>query len=444
MRPSAAITVVLAVLALAAGCGGEERPIRLGVLSDCGGYFAGSHELSLAAAQLPLIERGARPAGKHPSDGLRDARIAGRPVEIAVRCGDTNDLRLTVDEGRALVDRDGADIVVGPTYGPGAGLALREVARRYRDVAFLVTGSAAQELTLRDPAPNLFRFAADQAQLTAGLGSYAYRDLGWRTAALVATSWQLSWPQAAGFVAEFCALGGRVLDRRWQLLGTPLAPTAARVPAGVDGVVLITDGFVDDPLTFAKAYANVQPDLVRHLVLGPHAFKPFGDARVFSKEARALNGVVASIEAPYESSGAAWLRFRREYEQSFPELKAPASPADFLIQLAYYDAVRALVIALEHVDGDLSTGERRLMAALAKVELDTPTGPIRLDRHRQAIADAYLGRIETAAGGKPTMRTLRVLPAVEQTFGGYFTGATPPPTETTPACRRSTPPPWAS
>jgi hypothetical protein len=41
------------------------------------------------------------------------------------------------------------------------------------------------------------------------------------------------------------------------------------------------------------------------------------------------------------------------------------------------------------------------------------------------------------------MRTMRVVPDVEQTFGGYFSGTTPTPTRTTPACRRATPPLWA-
>jgi ABC-type branched-subunit amino acid transport system substrate-binding protein len=246
----------------------------------------------------------------------------------------------------------------------------------------------------------------------------------------------------AGFIAEFCALGGRVLDRRWQLPATPLAPTAAKVLPTVDGVALITSYF-DDPLAFAKTYARVQPDLPKHLLLGPQAFKPFADAGALKRAGPTLNGVVASMEAPYDPSGTAWVRFRREYARHFPGLKVPAAPADFLIQLAYYDAVQALIAGLEHVDSDLSGGERRFMAALGKIELDSPTGPIRLDRNRQAIAPAYLGRIVIATTGKPVMRTLRVLPGVEQTFGGYFTAATPPPTRTTPACRRAKPPPWA-
>jgi branched-chain amino acid transport system substrate-binding protein len=432
-----------ATLLCAAGCGGGGHAITLGVLSDCGGYFGSQNELSLGAVELPLLERGARLAGKRPSDGVRGARVAGKPVDLVVRCSDTNDLRLTIDEARPLVEKDGAQIVIGPTYGLTTGLVLREIARRHPDVAFLVTDSPAQETTLHDPAPNLFRFGPDLAQLTAGLGSYAYHELGWRTAAIVASDWVLAWPQAAGFVAEFCSLGGRVIGRRWLPLGSPQLAAAAKVPRGVDGVALMTDGFVDDPLGFAKAYAKVHSPLARHLVLGPHVFKPFGDPRMLARTGRSLAGVVASVEAPYASARPAWLRFRREYAIRFPGLRLPAAPADFLVQLAYYNAVQAMLVALEQVDGDLSGGERRFMEALAKVELNSPTGRIRLDANRQAITSSYLSRIEIGGNGKPMLRTLRIVPEVEQTFGGYFSARTAPPTRTTPACRRTTPPRWA-
>ena len=78
-----------------------------------------------------------------------------------------------------------------------------------------------------------------------------------------------------------------------------------------------------------------------------------------------------------------------------------------------------------------------------KYEVDHHSGRIRLDRNRQAIVPAYLARVEVDRNGKPAMTTLRVVPDVEQTFGGYFNATTPPPTTTTPMCRRTKPPPWA-
>ena len=51
-------------------------------------------------------------------------------------------------------------------------------------VLFLPVVHGPREATLHRPAPNLFRFAGDYGQGVAGLGTYAYRDLGWRRAAI--------------------------------------------------------------------------------------------------------------------------------------------------------------------------------------------------------------------------------------------------------------------
>jgi hypothetical protein len=103
--------------------------------------------------------------------------------------------------------------------------------------------------------------------------------------------------------------------------------------------------------------------------------------------------------------------------------------------VAYYDATAATVAALVAVHGDLSGGERRFMAALARVRLNSPTGTIRLDTSRQAIGPNYLVRLDGTL--------YRRIDSVEPSFGGHFTTHDPPPGERTPACKRGNPPPWA-
>lgn len=104
----------------------------------------------------------------------------------------------------------------------------------------------------------------------------------------------------------------------------------------------------------------------------------------------------------------------------------------------------AVVEALEQVGGDLSDGQRRFQAALARVELpDAPSGPVRLDERRQAIAPAYLARFERQDDGSFAGLPFRTIANVEQTFGGYFTPDSPPPGRDSPECRRGNPPAWA-
>jgi hypothetical protein len=105
--------------------------------------------------------------------------------------------------------------------------------------------------------------------------------------------------------------------------------------------------------------------------------------------------------------------------------------------------MEAVLVALEEVGGDLSEGGRRFRAALARVELAAPNGPVRLDANRQAVAASYLRRVEAGVGGKLAGRPFRTIADVDQSFGGLFTASSPPAGRGRPPCRRSEPPPWA-
>ena len=67
--------------------------------------------------------------------------------------------------------------------------------------------------------------------------------------------------------------------------------------------------------------------------------------------------------------------------------------------------------------GDLSDGGAALRAALSGLEFETPTGMVKLDPRRQAIADIFLTEVIVGPGGNLVNKTLEVIPAVSQTFG---------------------------
>ena len=417
MRASAA--VLLACVALVqGGCGGSEpEPFRIGILSDCYGPFSSAHELIVASAELPLIGRGGRLAGRTPSDGVAGASAAGRPVELLVGCvTGTEDV---IPEARRLVEEEHADVLVGPLY-PEHGLVLRDYARRRPETAFLIQPSGAPELTLRDPARNVFRFTADNAQSAAGLGSYAYHELGWRTAATVADDTPYGWGNVAGFVAEFCALGGRVVDRRWVPPGTEAAGVAARIPDSADGVYM---GAAVSPMRgFVRQYSDRHENASRRLL---------ANAALLPELVADVPGIVAAGPVPFQPTRAQQAHVAA-FAKAFPRI--PAAAALNQLALPFNDGVEAAVEALERTNGE--TGAR-LVDALAKLELDSPAGRVRLDANRQAVGPNYLSRVAADARGKPVIRTLEVVRDVEQTFGGYFGPDSPPPSRTDPTCTRS-------
>ena len=426
MRARAGYTLVAALaLWLGVGCGGSKsQAFRIGVLSDCYGPFSTLHEVIVASAELPLLERGGVLRGKQPSSGVKGAKVVGRPVEVEIGCVAGNDD--VIPETRRLVEEGGARAIVGP-LDPQQGMVLREYARRQPETAFLIQPSAAPELTLTHPAPNVFRFAGDAAQFVAGAGTYAYRRLGWRTASIVADDISYSWEGVAGFVAEFCSLGGRIVDRTWIPVGTDAAAAVAGIGRG-DGVYL--GAALSPMLDFIRRYAALHHDLSQRLI--SNALLLY-DPTVIAQ----AKDVVVAGSLPFEPT-AAEAAYASSFTKAFPAI--PPAVAINATTVPYRDGVEALVEAFARSGG--ATGAP-LLTALARLELDSPTGRIHLDKNRQAVGPNYLSRVAIDAKGKPTIRTVRVVPDVEQTFGGYFKPTDHPPSRTAQACVKRTPPSWA-
>ncbi len=211
-----------------------EGSIPIGVLSDCRGSYSQTRASTLAGAELALIERGGTRAGTALTDGVEGVSIAGHPVTLYFGCSDST-TGSALSEARRLVDGIGVRVLIGPLRGT-QGLALQDFARRRPGVAF-VNGTSS--VLLQHPAPNFFSFHTDGAGWTAGLGTYAYRTLGWRRAVVVADLEDdlFNWTQVAGFVAEFCSLGGSVAKRVWVPAGIrDYSSVVSELPkSGVDG-----------------------------------------------------------------------------------------------------------------------------------------------------------------------------------------------------------------
>jgi branched-chain amino acid transport system substrate-binding protein len=434
MRSSAGrwVTAVAAALVLVvAGCGGGgQRPLRIGVIVDCVGAFHALQDQELSGAQLPLMVRGARPLGKNPSDGVQGARVAGRPVEIVRGCSESGEFATITQVARQLVETAHADVVVAG--GPFAvdGLVVRDLARRYPNVAFVAAASGPREVTLQRPAPNVYRFAPDYGQGIAGLATYAYRELGWRRVALVLDDWVVGWGGETAFVREFCALGGRVVKR--LALAGPQAPAkvVAQIPRRADGVAVLGSAMSETPdLLHALARRGA-----RQLVLGPDVI---GDPTLV-RGAGGLRGVVAASYLPSAQASPVVATYLRTYARTYPGIAAGTAGDELVV--SYRSAVEAVLQAIEQAHGN---GGAQLRKRLDHLDTRLLGEPVRMDDHRQAIVSSHLVRLgPDGAGGMPELEPVGSVAGIDQSVGGLV----PPgyvPSSAGQACRRVTPPPWA-
>ena len=158
-----ALLLTLGLLATSCGGGSSNGPIKIALVTDCTTSFVQFRQPVIAGAELAFLKRGAKLRGAEPSDGVTDVTVGGRRVQLLLPCETYGDFRTLLGTLGQVVENDGAQIVVGPSY-QGEGLVLTEYARRHLGITFS-TGSGEQSTTLKTPVPNLFRFAPDAAQI---------------------------------------------------------------------------------------------------------------------------------------------------------------------------------------------------------------------------------------------------------------------------------------
>jgi branched-chain amino acid transport system substrate-binding protein len=399
-KPWAALGAV--VLAAAACGGGDHRPLRIGVVVDCVGAFRALQDQELAGAQLPLIARGATRTGTRPTDGVRGARAAGRPVEIVRACSESGEFATLTQVTRQLVEREHVAAVVAGGPFSVDGIALRDVARRYPGVAFVAAANGPREVTLQHTAPNVYRVAPDLAQGVAGLATSAYRTLGWRRAALLLDDWVVGWQGETAFVREFCSLGGRVTGRIALAQATPPKSVLARIPRTADGVVVLGSTMsVTRDLLAALARRGT-----RTLLLGPDVTGSPGLVR----NVAGLAGVLGASYAPDSPALEAYLR---AYAKAYPGA-ARWEPRDELV-IGYRNAVEALLQAFERARGE----QGRLGVQLARLDTTLLGVPVRMDANRQAVVSSSLVRLgPPSESGMPTLTAVESVPGVDQSVGG--------------------------
>jgi branched-chain amino acid transport system substrate-binding protein len=334
------------------------------------------------------------------------AEVSGKTIRVVKKTTDgTADGAL--DAARSLIEDDGADVIVGPLTDE-EGLRLKEYAKTVPSTTFIIGSAGAQSVTLTDPVANVFRFGADAVQWQAGLGSFAYHDLGYRRIVVVAEDATYPYAQVGGFMTEFCSAGGHVPTKLWVAPGTQdFSATIAQIPAGANAIFLALDS--QDTLAFVTAYdaaGGTAPIIAGANSLDATVLGATGSVR------ERLIGVPSAGAIVDVNAEPAWNEFVADYAVAYPDTPTPSTYAYF-----YYTGAKAALLAFEQVDGDLGSGQEDLREALSSLAFSAPAGPVRLDRNRQVVTNIYVTVVDVNADGALYSKIVRVIPNVNQTLG---------------------------
>ena len=433
---SAADTAAADTAAADTAAAGGSTKIVMGFLSNCEGPFGPFWDATLAGYYTALVQyAGATPVDpKDPKAGVTGAKVPGTdvPIELNTNYGCSDDKAdKALSEAKRLVEQEGVNILIGPLSGD-EGIAVANYAKTQPNVTFLNGISGAQDTTLKVQAPNFYRFFTDGAQWTAGLGAYAYNVLGWRTAVTIGDDYSFPYTQTAGFVSEFCSLGGKVTDRIWPALGeTDYSSYIAKLPKDVDGFFLDVGG--TGTVQFVNQYTQVNGDTsLQGKVMGG-AF--ISNPQIIKELGSKVKGVVAGSALPSDATTPEWTAYSDAIKAAFPDQVANAAN---IFLAGYYNNTSAALMGLKAVGGNIDDAAA-FQTALNGVEIPTGVGPVTVDGNRQAVGPNFVVQV-TDTGTK----TLYTVPDVDQTFGGAFSGDTPNPDRENPKCVAGNPPPWAA
>jgi branched-chain amino acid transport system substrate-binding protein len=264
-------------------------------------------------------------------------------------------------------------------------------------------------MMLPDTPKNFFSFSPNGVQLVAGLGSYAYETLGFRKVVTLAEDYSYPYSQIGGFVLEFCRAGGTIVDKLWVPLGTSdFTATIRMLPEDIDGIFLALAGA--DAIKFFEQLEDF--DIQIPLITGSSTLDPTVMSSVSSLPDVAL-GIRSASSVAEDIPNPAWKSFLQAYRDMYPDgLTSPS-----LFALGYYLNTRAVMLALQAVDGDLSNHYDRFRNALASLEYESPIGLVKLDGYNQAITNIFVTMLEKSADGYYFNRMVRVVPGVSQTLG---------------------------
>lgn len=381
-----------------------------------GTVFAPSMAMSQEALKIGLLATFEGAFTVLGQDGQRGAELAaasfgnaidGHPIEWVIGSSDASpDSALAAV--RKLVEQDGVKVVIGPLSGD-EGMAVKDYARSHPDVTFINGTSGAQDMTLRDPVANVFRFSTDGAQWMAGLGSFIYDAKGYRSIATVAEDYSFPYTQVMGLMAEFCAKGGHVVSKSWVPIGNKdYSSVIAAIPDDVDAVYVALGGA--DAVNFLTQYSQAGGSAP--LVGGSITV----DQSVLGVEGNLRDTVVGTVAAgPMADTNPApaWQKFVADYKAAFPD----GFPSPSLFAQGYYINTLAALTALDQVDADLSDDGAKFREALSGLRLETPTGLVSIDANRNGIADNFLTEVVEDANGGLSNQLIYVVPQVNQTLG---------------------------
>lgn len=391
--PAAAVAALLAV----SGCKSKDQPAGEQVAADAGAAGKGTLKVGLLNPTTgPFAALGTDVnAGFDLYLKSKGGVLSGYRIE-AIKQDEGTDAAQATTKARQLVEVDKVQIVIGLVNS-----AIAYAVAPYLEsanVPLLITVAGADGLT-RKKGGNTYRISYTGSQDVMPLGTYTCKELGHAKAAVLALDYSFGWESSGGFARTYEDAGCKIVQEVYAPLGTQdWGPYVNQITKEANAIYTTTPG--QDGVRMLKAYRDFggKVPIVGH---GSGV-----DETLLPTQGATAEGVISSLHYTAQIDTPE----NKAFVAAFSEAQKKSAN-----QYAEDGWAAGMVLegALAQVDGELSP--QKIRAALGKVSIKAPRGPLSFDEYGQAIYTVYIRKVEQK-DGKWVNSIVHTVPNVRQFY----------------------------
>jgi branched-chain amino acid transport system substrate-binding protein len=313
-------------------------------------------------------------------------KVAGRDI-VMIKEDDEMQPPVGIRKTEKLIESDRVDILTGPVHS-GILMGMRDKVHNSKTI-LIVSNAGADAIARERCSKWIFRTSFSNWQPCQPMGGWVAKNVA-KDAFLTAPNYQAGKDMMNAFKETFVPAGGKIIGEDYPKLGeTDYAPLLTKIrQSGAKAVFAFFSG--TDAVNFVKQYD--QFGLKGQVKLTGAGFLTEPD--VLPAQGKAALGTITGHFYTPQLDNPVNKKFVADFKAKF----GGKTPDGFACQ--GYDTAEVIVRALKTVNGNTQDKDK-LVAALEKVEFDSPRGRFRFDpkTHNVIQPFIYVREVREVAGG---------------------------------------------
>jgi branched-chain amino acid transport system substrate-binding protein len=312
-------------------------------------------------------------------------KVAGREI-VMIKEDDEMQPPVGIRKTEKLIESDKVDILTGPVHS-GILMGMRDKVHNSKTI-LIVSNAGADAISRERCSKWIFRASFSNWQPNQPMGGWVAKNVSKETF-LIAPNYQAGKDMMTAFKETYLPAGGKVVGEDYPKLGeTDYAPVLTKIrQSGAKAVYAFFSG--TDAVNFVKQYD--QFGLKGAMKLTGAGFLTEPD--VLPAQGRSALGTITGHFYTPQLDSPVNKKFVSDFKAKF----GGKTPDGFACQ--GHDTAEVIVRALKAVNGNTQDKDK-LVAAIEKVEFDSPRGPFRFDpkTHNEIQPFIYVREVKEVAG----------------------------------------------